>query len=179
MTRLVTGRPTTHFPELGLTRREAARYASHVASSAAFLEDFMSFVDAPLYQEPLRFQGLHLGGGKGLEIAQSRCPWWIEGMLRLVKAIEDAPDPVRGGYATPAHRAHTAVSKALSAGRLVRQPCEVCASADDVQAHHDNYSEPLSVRWLCRRHHISHHTEAGTWGGKGRPSPKARRGVAA
>jgi hypothetical protein len=27
-----------------------------------------------------------------MEIAQSRCKWWIEGMFRLMLAIEEAPD---------------------------------------------------------------------------------------
>jgi hypothetical protein len=45
--------------------------------------------------EPLpgRVMGMRLGGGEGLGIAQDRCRWWIEGMLRLLKAIEDARDP--------------------------------------------------------------------------------------
>jgi hypothetical protein len=51
--------------------------------------------DNPINEQPLRLSGLRLGGGRGMVIAQSRCPWWIEGMLRLVKAIEDAPDPKR------------------------------------------------------------------------------------
>lgn len=36
-------------------------------------------------------------------------------------------------------------------GVLVRQPCEVCGSK--AQAHHNDYSKPLEVRWLCPLHH--------------------------
>jgi hypothetical protein len=53
-------------------------------------------------------------------------------------------------------RATIATSNAIRDGRLVRQPCEVCG-AEQVEAHHDDYSRPLDVRWLCRRHHLEHH----------------------
>lgn len=54
------------------------------------------------------------------------------------------------------YTAHLAVRQALSSGRLEKQPCEVCGS-ETVDAHHDRYDEPLSVRWLCRRHHVKLH----------------------
>lgn len=61
-------------------------------------------------------------------------------------------------------RAHNIVEKAVQRGVLVPQPCEVCGAngvmADgrrDVQAHHDDYSKPLYVRWLCQRHHHEWH----------------------
>lgn len=41
-------------------------------------------------------------------------------------------------------------------GKLVPQPCEVCGAAE-VEMHHDDYSKPLEVRWLCREHHMAHH----------------------
>lgn len=43
----------------------------------------------------------------------------------------------------------------LKRGKLKRQPCEVCGSA--AQMHHDDYSRPLEVRWLCRFHHLELH----------------------
>jgi hypothetical protein len=49
--------------------------------------------------------------------------------------------------------AHTAVSNAIRDGRLVRQPCSVCGSTDDIEAHHEDYDRPLDVTWLCPRHH--------------------------
>lgn len=42
---------------------------------------------------------------------------------------------------------------AITSGRLTRQPCEVCGVLSRVQAHHDDYSKALQVRWLCPLHH--------------------------
>ncbi len=50
------------------------------------------------------------------------------------------------------------VHLALKSGKLIRQPCEVCG-AEKTDAHHDDYSQPLSVRWLCRSHHKKHHAK--------------------
>lgn len=52
--------------------------------------------------------------------------------------------------------ARKAVYEAIRAGRIVRQPCEVCGSRR-AQAHHDDYGKPLDVRWLCRAHHAEWH----------------------
>jgi ribosomal protein S27AE len=53
-------------------------------------------------------------------------------------------------------RAHKRVAYAVKKGNLVRQPCEVCGETK-VQAHHDDYSKPLEVRWFCDVHHRQHH----------------------
>lgn len=53
-------------------------------------------------------------------------------------------------------RAHHLVDKAIRQGELTRLPCEVCG-AEKVDAHHDDYSKPLDVRWLCRFHHLQYH----------------------
>jgi len=55
------------------------------------------------------------------------------------------------------YKAYTAVSNAIRDGRLERQPCEVCSMK--AQAHHDDYRRPLVVRWLCRKHHLEHHSK--------------------
>jgi uncharacterized Zn finger protein (UPF0148 family) len=54
------------------------------------------------------------------------------------------------------YRAHIAVFGALRSGKLVRQPCEVCGNPK-VETHHDDYTKPLEVRWLCRTHHLALH----------------------
>lgn len=48
--------------------------------------------------------------------------------------------------------AHLAVQRAAKAGELENQTCEV-SGIEAVDAHHDQYDEPLKMRWLCRRHH--------------------------
>ena len=53
-------------------------------------------------------------------------------------------------------QAHNAVRSAIKMGELKRQPCEVCGN-EKSQAHHDDYSKPLDVRWLCQKHHYEHH----------------------
>ena len=45
---------------------------------------------------------------------------------------------------------------AVSVGKLKKQPCEVCGDVN-VQAHHEDYTKPMEVRWLCRRHHNDAH----------------------
>lgn len=52
--------------------------------------------------------------------------------------------------------ARTAVSNAVRDGKLVRLPCEVCGDPKS-QGHHDDYTRPLDVRWLCFKHHREHH----------------------
>lgn len=53
-------------------------------------------------------------------------------------------------------RAHKLVKRAIDTGRLIAKPCEECGS-EVVEAHHDDYSKPLDVRWLCVAHHRQHH----------------------
>ncbi len=50
------------------------------------------------------------------------------------------------------------VSKAIKSGKLARQPCCICGDPK-VEAHHDDYSKPLDVRWLCKKHHDAVHLE--------------------
>ena len=44
-------------------------------------------------------------------------------------------------------------------GKLAIKPCEVCEGL--AEKHHDDYTKPLEVRWLCREHHLElHHGQA-------------------
>lgn len=54
--------------------------------------------------------------------------------------------------------ARNAISNALRAGRLARLPCQMCGS-EKTEAHHTDYSKPLDVMWLCRKHHLEQHNK--------------------
>ena len=43
-------------------------------------------------------------------------------------------------------------------GHLVPEPCETCGS-EAVEMHHDDYSRPLDVRWMCRGCHLEFHRD--------------------
>lgn len=53
-------------------------------------------------------------------------------------------------------RARQVVRQMVRRGRITRQPCEVCGNPK-THAHHDDYSKPLEVRWLCHVHHRAIH----------------------
>ncbi len=57
------------------------------------------------------------------------------------------------------NKAHNAVNNAVRDGRLIKGACEVCGEKR-THAHHDDYSKPLSVKWLCAMHH--HRIHAGS-----------------
>lgn len=46
----------------------------------------------------------------------------------------------------------------IRTGELVPQSCAVCGT-EKTEAHHDDYTRPLIVRWLCRSCHRRHHAE--------------------
>ena len=56
-------------------------------------------------------------------------------------------------------RARMIVARALRSGKLRRGACEVCQTTVQVHAHHDDYAQPLKVRWLCVRHHHDAHAK--------------------
>ena len=54
--------------------------------------------------------------------------------------------------------ARKTVENHLKAGKLTRKPCERCG-ARKAQAHHEDYSKPLDVIWLCPKDHKARHRE--------------------
>ena len=66
----------------------------------------------------------------------------------------------RSTFSPARRRAAILTASAIQCGDLKRQPCEVCGAVP-VDAHHDDYSQPLAVRWLCRKHHKQHHNANG------------------
>lgn len=51
--------------------------------------------------------------------------------------------------------ARSRVFYAIKSGKLERKPCRVCG--EKAQAHHEDYSKPLDVDWLCFKHHRQVH----------------------
>ena len=54
--------------------------------------------------------------------------------------------------------AHQKVKRAILNGNLFRMPCEICG-VKETEAHHEDYSRPLHVTWLCKKHHNERHNE--------------------
>lgn len=56
-----------------------------------------------------------------------------------------------------AYRAQNAVNNAIRDGKLMKGPCCICGTPENVHAHHTDYSRPLDVKWLCAGcHHRIH-----------------------
>lgn len=58
--------------------------------------------------------------------------------------------------------AHNALNNAVRDG-IVEKPdaCQCCGAIGlRIEAHHDDYSRPLVVRWMCRACHLSEHRRA-------------------
>jgi len=53
-------------------------------------------------------------------------------------------------------KARQDVCDAIRRGELIRGNCSACGS-EKAHAHHEDYSKPLDVIWLCRKHHTELH----------------------
>jgi hypothetical protein len=96
----------------------------------------------------------HGDAGQGFSSACKVCEREKERAWRLnnpeaAKRKHRSRDPVK-------MNARRLVRAAIQNGSLKRLPCEKCAAAN-AEAHHDDYSVPLNVRWLCKEHHAEHH----------------------
>lgn len=51
--------------------------------------------------------------------------------------------------------ARNKVANALKSGELTKQPCSVSNAEcyGRIEAHHEDYTKPLVVIWLCSKHH--------------------------
>lgn len=71
--------------------------------------------------------------------------------IRAVKAVWKRRHPEK-------IRAHHLVQRAIRRGVLVRGICTGCGDVK-AQAHHEDYSKPLDVIWLCDRCHKNLHNQ--------------------
>jgi len=53
------------------------------------------------------------------------------------------------------NKARDMIKTKIRQGVVIPQPCEVCGIKG--QSHHNDYSKPLEVRWLCTKHHGEQH----------------------
>ena len=71
---------------------------------------------------------------------------------RIAKMLAAVPPEVK--------KARVAVHNATARGRLKKMPCVLCGDPKS-EAHHDDYTKPLDVMWVCRKHHaVIHRAEA-------------------
>jgi hypothetical protein len=57
-------------------------------------------------------------------------------------------------------RAQNIVNKAVAAGTMTRPDCcEACGDTVTVHGHHEDYSKPREVRWLCPACHARYHAD--------------------
>lgn len=54
--------------------------------------------------------------------------------------------------------AHIITGNAIRSGQLVRGLCEICGKKK-ADAHHEDYTKPLDVIWLCKKHHSELHKQ--------------------
>lgn len=127
--------------------------------------------------KPCRYQQRveSFGGPDGYREMQRKAyhTRWKERLLKTCKAYsksEKGRKVSRDSYKNwvsknpEKYKAHKAVKKAIANGSLVRSPCEVCGQfklrsdgRSAIQAHHDDYSKPLEIIWLCHDHHAERH----------------------
>ncbi len=54
-------------------------------------------------------------------------------------------------------KAHWKLHWQIKKGNIRRQPCIICGETRS-NGHHEDYSKPLEVIWLCHEHHRALHT---------------------
>jgi len=53
---------------------------------------------------------------------------------------------------------HVITGNAIRDGRLIKpKNCSECTSVEKIEGHHDDYTNPLNVRWLCNKCHRKWH----------------------
>lgn len=87
-------------------------------------------------------------GGKNAALYGENHPRWNGGKL----ASEKRKAELRLKFPERIKARHK-VSNAIRDGKLFKTACAVCGNIK-VEGHHEDYSKPLEVIWLCRKHHV-------------------------
>lgn len=77
--------------------------------------------------------------------------------FKILRSIRDAERKLN--YPEK-YAARQKVLIAVRNGSLVKQPCKECGALK-VEAHHPDYSKPLDVIWLCKKHHMEYDKKNG------------------
>jgi hypothetical protein len=83
---------------------------------------------------------------------------------RRQEAGDELREYDRRRYEDPAVRmkfaARVKIRQLVRRGKVTPDPCARCGSADRIEAHHEDYTKPLDVVWLCQSCHVrEHHKE--------------------
>ena len=56
------------------------------------------------------------------------------------------------------YAAHVIAGNAIRDGKLIPASCcSICGSTEKIEGHHDDYTKPLDIRWLCEQCHKAWH----------------------
>ncbi len=112
----------------------------------------------PCYDKLRRRQ--HRVENKGIVNKQQK-EYYIRNKEKIVlKRKEDRVlNPMR-------HRARELIKRAIRSGTVIRMSsCSNCDNKNP-EAHHDDYTKPFDVRWLCKRCHMQLHHLKDDWSAK-------------
>lgn len=104
---------------------------------------------------------------KAYDAARGRLPHRVEARKRYVASDHGASVMRRLRKASsdryPEKRiARIAFSNAIRDGKIVKGPCSICGTTLKVEGHHEDYSKPFDVTWLCTTHHKEAHAKIKT-----------------
>jgi len=113
------------------------------------------------------YQGGYSLGDLGKRYSVSRQSMWdlLRRRIDLRSKLRFGEDNnfYRGGIFSD-KKVHHITEKAILKGKLTPEPCEECGEYNfmkdgrvSVQAHHNDYNKPLTIKWLCQKCHHKWH----------------------
>lgn len=92
--------------------------------------------------------------------AEKRREWYANGGKAIVRKNTKSHRQRNNypGFSDPLRKhARNLAQAAIRHGRITKKPCESCGE-EKSQAHHDDYTKPLDVRFLCGPCHRAEHS---------------------
>lgn len=102
----------------------------------------------------------HLEQCRLYELSRKRAPHRVQARKVYAQTHAETVSRIKRAWAARNPRKRSAeavVGNCIRDGKLIKQPCVVCGTSENVDAHHEDYSRPYDVIWLCRKHHMEHH----------------------